>query len=227
MSRARVTGGPRSRAQAARYGAGTVAGAVAAALLAVPPSAAAGTVLHVCPRGCAYSQIQPAVDAAAAGDTIRVGSGTYAGGIAIGKALTLTGSGPRSTVISGGGPVITVSAGPVVIQRVTVTGGNAPGDGGGILNTGTLTVLDAIIRADNAGGMGGGIANDGTDTGGAPVTSLVLRGVTLIRNVAAGDGGGLANAGASAQATATGTAFRRNSAGQQGGGVAGGGSTRR
>ena len=129
-------------------------------------------------------------------------------------------------MISGGGPVITVSAGPVVIQRVTVTGGNAPGDGGGILNTGTLTVLDAIIRADNAGGMGGGIANDGTDTAGAPVTSLVLRGVTLVRTVAAGDGGGLADAGASAQATARAPPSGATRPAEQGGGVAGRGSRR-
>lgn len=63
---------------------------------------------------------------AAAGDTIAVGPGSYTGGIVITKALTLFGAGAGSTVISGGGPVITVSGAPVLIRAVTVTGGHAP-----------------------------------------------------------------------------------------------------
>ena len=155
-------------------------GAAAALLAGAGLAGASGThadatTLTVCPRGCGYAQIQPAVDAASAGDTILVGPGTYAGGIVIAIALTLSGAGPGATVISGGGPVISVSASPVTIRAVSVTGGSTPADGGGILNTGTLTVQDASIARNSAGGDGGGIANDGPASPAAAPASLSLR----------------------------------------------------
>jgi hypothetical protein len=64
-------------------------------------------------------------------------------------------------VICGGGPVVSVSASPVTIRAVTVTGGHAAVNVGRILNTGTLTVEDASIGPNAAGGDGGGIANSG------------------------------------------------------------------
>ncbi len=127
-------------------------GLLAVALVVVPGSAVAASVLRVCAHGCAYTQIQPAVDAVSAGDTVAVGPGSYAGGIVIAKALRVSGAGAGATVISGGGPVITVSAGPVLLRGVTVTGGSAPGDGGGILNTGTLTVAGVTISGNAASG---------------------------------------------------------------------------
>lgn len=93
--RAGRAGGQRPR----RHVAAAAAGLVTAGLVAGPAGIASATTLTVCAQGCAYSQIQPAVDAASAGDTITVGRGTYAGGIVIAKALTLSGDGADATVI--------------------------------------------------------------------------------------------------------------------------------
>ncbi|MGO8723031.1 MAG: hypothetical protein ACLQRM_09895, partial [Acidimicrobiales bacterium] len=60
--------------------------------------------------GCAYTQIAPAIAAASNGDTISVGPGTYLGGFTIDENLTLNGAGAQRTIISGGGPVITVGS---------------------------------------------------------------------------------------------------------------------
>src|SRR5579863_3498561 len=71
---------------------------------------AAASTLQVCPSGCTYSQIAPAVAAAQSGDTVTVAAGTYQGGFTIGVSLTLTGAGASQTIIKGGGPVVTISA---------------------------------------------------------------------------------------------------------------------
>ena len=78
--------------------------------------------------GC-YSTIQAAVDAAHQGDMITVEPGTFAGGVTIDVSVRLVGAGAGRTIISGGGPVLTIgefgaSAEPTVsIEGVTITGG--------------------------------------------------------------------------------------------------------
>ena len=80
--------------------------------------------------GC-FPTIQAALDAAHDGDTIRLGRGTFAGGITITKSVRLLGSGANSTVIKGGGSVITIGEfgadvePTVTITGVTITGGFA------------------------------------------------------------------------------------------------------
>jgi hypothetical protein len=129
--------------------------------------------------GC-FAQIQPAVDAARNGATIRVGAGTFAGGVTIDKSIRLIGAGPDLTVINGGGPVVTIgvagaaSEPTVTIDGVTVTGGNTvsnlspvDGRGGGVYipraagpSTGaTVTIRNSVIR-DNRVAPG-----DSTDSG--------------------------------------------------------------
>ena len=95
------------------------------------PAAGAQRTLTVCPDGCQFGQIAPAVAAARSGDTIQVGPGTYTGGVTIGVSVHLLGAGPGATIIRGGGSVLTIGAfgalrePAVSISGVTITGGVA------------------------------------------------------------------------------------------------------
>ena len=106
-----------------------LAGLAAAAAAAAGSGTVAAATLTVCPSGCAFSQIAPAVAAAKDGDTIAIGPGTYQGGVTIDVSVKLTGAGPGRTIISGGGPVLTIgtfgaaSEPTVSIDGVTITGG--------------------------------------------------------------------------------------------------------
>jgi hypothetical protein len=102
-------------------------GAALATMAGAGPAAAAN--LTVCSSGCSFTQIAPAVAAANDGDTISIGPGTYTGGFTIDVSVKLVGAGPDHTIISGGGPVITIgqifaaSEPTVSIDGVTITGG--------------------------------------------------------------------------------------------------------
>src|ERR1700749_806089 len=91
--------------------------------------AASAATLKVCPHGCTYSQISDAVAAAHNGDTVSSASGVYHGGFTIDKDLSLDGAGAGRTIVSGGGPVITVGVlhavhePTVAIDGVTITNG--------------------------------------------------------------------------------------------------------
>lgn len=113
-------------------------------------------------QGC-YASIQEAVDAAQDGDTIKVGAGTFAGGITITKSLQLVGLSAAATTIAGGGPVITIGAAGadngdlhVGISRVTVTGGvndtagNSAGGGVAILQGAGRTDPGATVTIDSS-----------------------------------------------------------------------------
>ena len=195
------------------------AGAVAATVLAAGSSvslmtapAADAATLTVCAHGCEYTQIQPAVDAAAAGDTITVGAGTYAGGVVIGTSLTLSGAGPATTTISGGGPVVTVTAPSVTISGFSVVDGQATSTqgGGGILNTGSLTIKNVRIAGNTSEYFGGGVANYGT---------LTLRNDTLLANTSQSFGGGGIFNDAGAVSVVGGTVQANSAPGSLGGGL--------
>lgn len=76
--------------------------------------------------GCVRS-LQATLDAAHDGDTIKLGRGTFAGGVTIAHSVKLIGAGPAVTVIRGGGPVVTIASSgappTVVLQGLTITGG--------------------------------------------------------------------------------------------------------
>jgi hypothetical protein len=107
----------------------TLLGLLAVAAAAATSGQASAATLTVCPSGCAFTQVAAAVAVAKDGDTISVAPGTYAGGFTIGVSVKLAGAGPGRTIISGGGPVITIgrifaaSEPTVSIDGVTITGG--------------------------------------------------------------------------------------------------------
>jgi hypothetical protein len=150
---------------------------------------------HAC-----YETIQAALDAAQDGDRITLGPGTYAGGFVISKNVQLNGAGAEATVISGGGPVVTIGVAGAAsepaasISDVTIRDGVNASDptfvvGGGILvpagasgATGaTVTVTDSVITGNRA-----------TPTVAAPIGPPCPGGPC---GFARGDGGGIANWG--------------------------------
>ena len=122
----------------------------ASGLGAVRASAATFTV---CPSGCAFNQIGPAVAGASSGDTVTVAGGIYHGGFRVDKNLTLIGVGAERTIISGGGPVVTVGMfaatrePTVAIRGVTITSGL----------TRSSPVSTAYVGEDDVYALGGGI----------------------------------------------------------------------
>jgi hypothetical protein len=148
-------------------------------VLSVMEGRAAAATRTVCPSSCPYSQVSDAVASAHSGDTIQVAAGTYRGGFTIGVSVKIVGAGAGSTVISGGGPVITIGSfgattePTVSIEAVTITGGvthSSPESipfsgkagvwalGGGVeippkanLNGGaTVTITNSVITANSA-----------------------------------------------------------------------------
>jgi hypothetical protein len=98
---------------------------------AAAQAASLPAILTVCQHGCPFAEIAPAVAAAKSGDTIRIGSGTYTGGVTIDISVNLAGAGPGATIIRGGGSVLTIGMfgalrePAVSISGVTITGGIA------------------------------------------------------------------------------------------------------
>ena len=145
-----------------------------------------------------YGSVQAAVDAAPDGATITVGPGTFAGGITIAKSLTLRGA-AAATVISGGGPVLTIGgAGVAGEPKVSIAG---------------ITIMDGVNEANEA--FGGGIlilrAPGGGTGATVTITDSLITSNRAAPSVAApvgppcpggpcgyarGDGGGIWNAGA-------------------------------
>jgi CSLREA domain-containing protein len=191
-----------------------VAVAVLVVLAGAPqaPAAASFNVTRTddpAPDGCTSTDcsLREAVLAASAGDTISLAAGHYrltipgsgedvglTGDLDLTKDLTIQGASPRSTVIdaTGGDRVFDVASGVhAQITAVTVTGGQAAGDGGGIRNFGVLGLTQDAIVGNLAQGSGGGIENGGSAT--------ILQ--SLIANNHAIDGGGLHGGASNLQTT--------------------------
>jgi hypothetical protein len=112
------------------------------------------------------------------------------GQLTISSDITITGTGASKLSISGNNNsrVFGITSGNVTISGLLITQGNASGNsGGGISNSGTLTLKNSTISGNTAG-FGGGIANFGT---------LTLNNSTVSGNTAGGrnfsSGGGIEN----------------------------------
>jgi fibronectin-binding autotransporter adhesin len=95
--------------------------------------AAAAAPSRVCVGGAGcFDTVQAGLDAAADGATVTIGAGSFAGGVAITRDVTIQGAGAGATSIAGGGPVVMIgsaSTSPHVrIRGVTITGGLATGN---------------------------------------------------------------------------------------------------
>lgn len=175
-----------------------------------------------------FETIQEALGCAAPGDSVSIaGSPTsvYTGPLTVDRTLTLLGTGSSLPVISAppGTPVLTIPKGSTVtLSHLIIHGGSNPsGNGGGIANSGTVTLIDTTIN-DNTASYGGGVYNS--------CGTVTLVQSTIRDNTASGNGGGLnngsvLNAGGYEILTNCGTtivtnsAIRGNSAGSGGGGI--------
>ncbi|MBI1742469.1 right-handed parallel beta-helix repeat-containing protein [Candidatus Acetothermia bacterium] len=83
----------------------------------------AQNALTVCPRGCEFTKIQDAIDAATAGDTISVQPGFYRENLRMTKSLMLQGADMASVMMSdGAAPTIDIVGDPNAPLQVTIEG---------------------------------------------------------------------------------------------------------
>lgn len=155
--------------------------AVIALLLTLAPFAMASTTWYVngvngsdnhncLSSTTACKTIGHVIALASSGDFIKVGPATYRENLTIGISLSVAGSSAATTIIDGAGKntVLTISNAKarVSLSKLTIRNGSAP-LGGGINNSGALTIINSIITANYAHGQpgrGAGIYNTGTLT---------------------------------------------------------------
>ncbi|TSD06308.1 MAG: cell wall surface anchor family protein [Parcubacteria group bacterium Greene0714_7] len=156
--------------------------------------------------GLPYATFHKAYTSASANDTIDL-TGTFTWtdaaetgdsattGYTIGKNLTIQGQGSSATYIQAASAsttadrrVFTISSGVVVtMAEVNIRHGRITSTsyyGGGIANSGTLSITDSEINNNTAGGGGGGIDNVGTTT---------AQRISVYNNTTTYMGGGLLN----------------------------------
>ena len=97
---------------------------------------------------------------------------------------------------------------PVILNGLTIQNGNTDYSGGGIFNSGTLTITNSTISGNTAS-SGGGIFNDGT---------LTVTNSTVSGNTASENGGGIYN-DYSQTLTVTNSTISENTASFRGGGI--------
>jgi hypothetical protein len=158
-------------------------------------------------------------------------------------AVTINGGSGVTVDAAGLSRVFLVDSGvQATLANLTITHGNATGafpdgNGGGIYNSGTLTVTNSTLRANSARVLGGGIEDLGPLTvtnstlssnsasigigGGINIDSgtVTVTNSTISSNFAAGDGGGIENGGTLTVTNSTLSANSTSSGGGFGGGI--------
>lgn len=146
--------------------------------------------------------LQAQINAAATGAVINLSNDSYTETLVLDRNLTLNGQWWDKPVLNGGhaGTVLRVLPGAnVTVRGVAIRNGTTSGNGGGVLNEGTLT-LDHCLIADNSAAYGGGIAN---------LKTLVVLQSVISNNYALTAGGGLYTA-PSAVSVVTNSTFTEN-----------------
>lgn len=177
--------------------------------------------------GCSLRQAVLLANSTPGPDTITLHPGKYKlkltgddaiaekGDLDITDVVTIQGDPAGGTVIDAKGAkdraFEVLADGDLTISDVTVKGGSAAVDGGGILSVGTLTVTDSVFTTNKAGNSGGGIAcEDGTCT---------LTDVVITKNKAVTNDGGALEVFPLGTATLLRVTLSKNSAGDTGGAI--------
>ena len=101
--------------------------ALVAMTVPIVPAQARTTCVSV--DGRCYDSLAAALAAAPDGSVVTLPAGTYAGGVLVSSSITLRGAGAERTILSGGGPVLTVgrygdpTPPHVMIRDLAITGG--------------------------------------------------------------------------------------------------------
>lgn len=177
------------------------------------------------------ASIQSAIDAATAGDVIKVCSGTFDIGttINVDKNITLTGEGSTLPILDGGSANrimsiatdgLTVTMNELHLQNGRLTGDNETGAAIKAAPTTILSIADSYFfqnRSLGVGGAGGAISMLG-DTGSPGTGSLTVTRSTFYKNHGY-DGGAIVMAGVSGVSLVSDSTFVSNSAHRAGGAI--------
>jgi len=115
---------------------------------------AAGATLRVCKIGCEFSSIEPAINSAEPGDTVRIQNGNYSENFNLDKDVTLIGANSRwvrVTPSNRGSPAIVVGPSPasVEIRNLTVIGEGKQRPVNGVTVTGDAELTMENSRVNN------------------------------------------------------------------------------
>lgn len=186
-----LLGGLLAAAPAAQAGTGRTLPCDTQALIgAINAANASGGATINLARRCTYQLTSASSPSQQLGDT---------GLPAITSRITLNGF--RTTIAGNDSSfrvLMVTGSGNLTLQGLTITGGNTPGPGGGILNLeGTLVLVNTRVTSNTSGGgmmsAGGGIASGTTGTG--PTGTTVLNSSRVDDNTSAGSAGGILNRG--------------------------------
>jgi len=140
------------------------------------------------PAGYKFPTIAAAISAAQSGDTIMLANGATFDehGFSISKNLNFNvlNNGKATINAQSKGRVFIINSGTtVVMQNLIIENGSENGDGGGIENSGNLTLNDCVVKS-NFANFAGGIVSWGP---------LTLNGCNFTGNTATDGGGAIAN----------------------------------